>query len=289
MSFFTPLNPVPPERVKADGFWRKLQNIFARRRADGRKVETLAAYPLIQGKEDPSGSDPAVVFRLRGDPSMSLISVSENVSLFGYDAKSLISSPLSYQSLVHPEDSPRIMDLLTQMAMKWNRPATTEFRMRSKDGDYTRVECRYMPVRDEGGRLLETLWQLTKIDEGRLVSDQITALAMTDQLTGLANRAAFEERLGRALEEARRGAPCFAILYVDLDGLEDVTGKNSVDDRLLKSVAERLLDSIRATDLLAYLGGARFAIFQSNMNDLRRRSRARVENSLRFVLSPFAW
>jgi hypothetical protein len=58
-----------------------------------------------------------------------------------------------------PEDSLRIMDLLTQMAMKWTRPGATEFRMRSKDGDYTLVECRHKPIREGAGRLLETEWQ----------------------------------------------------------------------------------------------------------------------------------
>jgi diguanylate cyclase (GGDEF)-like protein len=269
MTFFTPLNPVPTGRIDRDGFWRKVQNIFARRKTDGRKWQKLAAYPETQLNEDISGLSPTVLFRLRGDPSMSLISVSENVAMYGYDATAMIASPLYYQSLVHPEDAPRIMDLLTQMAMKWNMPATTEFRMRLKDGDYTRVECCYTPIRDGAGRLLETEWQLTKIDQRRLVSDQISAIAMTDEVTGLASRAAFQARLRHAVEGARRGAPCFAILYLDLDRFEDVKGtpRDFADD-LLKSVAERLLGSTRATDLVAYLGGSRFAVLQSNLNDI---------------------
>jgi diguanylate cyclase (GGDEF)-like protein len=269
MTLFTPLTLDPTGRIEPDGFWNRIQGIFARRKTDGKKALKFAAYPVTQEKDDISGPGQEVLFRLRGDPSMALTYVSENVTMFGYDRGALIASPLFYQALVHPEDAPRIMDLLTQMAMKWTRPAATEFRMRSKDGDYTRVACRFTPLRDRGGRLLETEWRLTKIDEGTLASDQITAISTTDNLTGLPNAAAFRDRLARALAEAGRGAPCFAILYLDLDRFEDVWSHgHSAHNLLLKSVAQRLIGCARVTDLVAHLGGARFAVLQMNLTDL---------------------
>ena len=259
---------VPPHTIESDGLWSRFQNIFVRRKTDGNKERKLASYPAL-GREDVSELSQQVLFRLRGDPSMSLISVSENVAMYGYDARTMTASPLFYQSLVHPEDSPRIMDLLTQMAMRWIRPGTTEFRMRSKDGDYSPVECRYKPIRDQAGRLLETEWQLTKIDERKPVSNQTSAVATTDELTGLPNVAAFQDRLGHALTDAKRGAPCFAILYVDLDRFDDVRRHGrSANDLLLKSVAQRLVGCARATDLVAHLDGASFAVLQSNLTDL---------------------
>jgi diguanylate cyclase (GGDEF)-like protein len=260
---------VPTDRIDPDRFWKKVQNRLFRRRTDGHKVEKQAELQVIQAKEYSGNLNQTVLFRLRGDPSMPLISVSDNVAIYGYDSVSMIASPLFYQSIIHPDDASRIMDLLAQMAMKWSKPATTEFRMRSKDGVYSRVECRFMPVRDEAGRLLETEWLLTKIDERKLVSDQISALAAIDGLTGLANRAAFQDRLRHALADARRGAPCFATLYLDLDRFEDVRRHgHSAHDLLLKSVAERLIGCTRATDLVAHLGGAKFAVLQSNLTDL---------------------
>jgi diguanylate cyclase (GGDEF)-like protein len=268
MTFFTPLDSLPTVRTDPVGLWSKFQKRFVRRKTDGQKGQ-FAAHPLTQRKEDVSELSRAVLFRLRGDPSMALISVSENVTMYGYDAKALMASPLFYQSLVHPEDAPRVMDLLTQMAMKWTRPGATEFRMRSQDGDYTPVECRFTPIRDGAGRLLETEWRLTKIDERKLVSNQISAIGMTDELTGLANTAAFQDRLGRALADTRRGAPCVAILYLDLDRFEDVRRlERSADEQLLNLVAQRLTGCARATDLVARLGGAKFAVLQSNLTDL---------------------
>jgi len=216
---------------------------------------------------------------------MPLNHVSDNVAMYGYDPIAMLASPLFYQTIVHPDDAPKMMELLTQMAMKWTKPATTEFRMRSKDGVYTRVECRYTPVRDEAGRLLETEWLLTKIDERKIASDQISTLATTDELTGLANRAAFKDRLRHAFTEARRGAPSFAILYLDLDRFDDVKGTlgHPADDLLLKSVAERLIGCTRKTDLVAHLGGDRFAVLQSNLTDLA--DAAALASRIRDVLS----
>jgi diguanylate cyclase (GGDEF)-like protein len=277
--------PVSSQNREPDGFWRKVQSIFARRRTDGQKSQTLVAYPASQPDEEASGSSQAIIFRLRGDPSMALTYVSENVALYGYDLDAMRASPLFYQSLIHPEDAPRIMDLLAQTAMKWIGPGATEFRLRSKDGDYTPFACRFTPIRDGAGRLLETEWQLTRIDEAGLASGRLNTAAMIDELTGLPNAAAFQDRLACALADAKRGAPCFAILFVDLDRFENITGArgDSADDLLLKSVAERLFDSTRATDLVAYLGGSKFGVLQSNLNDLA--DAAALASRIRYVLS----
>jgi diguanylate cyclase (GGDEF)-like protein len=275
---------VPTDKIEPDGLWGRVQHILSRRKTDGQKAQKQATYPITQARESVSESSQPVLFRLRGDPSMPLTSVSDNVAMYGYDPVAMIVSPLFYQTIIHPDDTPRMMELLAQMAMKWSKPAATEFRMRSKDGDYTRVECRYTPIRDEAGRLLETQWRLTKIDERTLASDLISTLAATDEITGLANRAAFIDRLGRAHADAGRGAPCFAILYLDLDRFEDVWRHgHSAHDLLLKSVAQRLIGCARATDLVAHLGGARFAVFQSNLTDLA--DAAALASRIRDVLS----
>lgn len=66
---------------------------------------------------------PTVLFRLRGDPSLPLIYISHNVTRYGYEPAALIASPLFYQTIIHPDDALRVMELLTQMAMKGSKPA----------------------------------------------------------------------------------------------------------------------------------------------------------------------
>ena len=69
--------------------------------------------------------------------------------------------------------------------------------MRAKDGAYYWLECRYTPVRDAAGRLVEIEGLLTDITERKKAADEISVLAMTDALTGLANRAVFIDRLAK--------------------------------------------------------------------------------------------
>jgi diguanylate cyclase (GGDEF)-like protein len=83
-----------------------------------------------------------------------------------------------------------------------------------------------------------------------------------DMLTGLANRALFDEILSHQLAICRRTNRTLAIVYIDLDGFKpvnDVHG-HATGDEVLCMVAERLKDAIRESDLAARLGGDEFAL-----------------------------
>ena len=147
---------VPTDRMDPVGFWNRVQHRVFWRKADGPKYYKQAADPATQGQETSSESSQAVHFRLRGDPSLPVISVSHNVSMYGYDATAMIVSPLFYQSIIHPDDTPRTMEVLAQMAMKGASRAHVNFACARSDGSYIWFECRYTPIRDEAGRLLET-------------------------------------------------------------------------------------------------------------------------------------
>jgi diguanylate cyclase (GGDEF)-like protein/PAS domain S-box-containing protein len=215
-------------------------------------------------------SSPTVLFRLRGDPSLPLVYISHNVTMYGYEPAAMLASPLFYQTIIHPDDALRVMELLAQVAMKGSKAAEDEFRMRSKDGAYIWLECLYTPIRDVSGRLLEIEGLLSNITERKEAADKITVLAMTDALTGLANRTVFIDRLRQAFAAAQRGAPPFAILYLDLDGFKNIndTLGHSAGDLLLKSVGERLTSCVRETDLVARLGGDEFAVLQATLGDV---------------------
>jgi diguanylate cyclase (GGDEF)-like protein len=89
--------------------------------------------------------------------------------------------------------------------------------------------------------------------------------ALHDPLTGLANRAGFQERLTQAIAGLGHGPSAIALLALDLDRFKQVndTLGHEAGDLLLKQVAERLRPLLRDTDFIARLGGDEFAIIQS--------------------------
>ncbi|MCH8237081.1 MAG: EAL domain-containing protein [Proteobacteria bacterium] len=90
-----------------------------------------------------------------------------------------------------------------------------------------------------------------------------------DDLTGLPNRALFQDRLEQVLSHARRTGKLAAIHLVDLDHFKVIneTMGHDAGDELLKGIAERLSDCVRTSDTVARLGGDEFGVIQVEPND----------------------
>jgi diguanylate cyclase (GGDEF)-like protein len=92
-------------------------------------------------------------------------------------------------------------------------------------------------------------------------------LATHDQLTSLANRYLFHDRLGQALAASRRNGQRMAILFIDLDNFKLVndTLGHAVGDHLLLAIARHLTTALRESDTAARMGGDEFALLLTNL------------------------
>jgi diguanylate cyclase len=98
-------------------------------------------------------------------------------------------------------------------------------------------------------------------------AERLNRLAQYDELTGLANRSLFQDRLTRAIAWARRHDRLAAVMILDLNGFKAVNDQlgHSAGDRLLTIVAGRLTKRLRETDTVARLGGDEFALLIENL------------------------
>ena len=105
--------------------------------------------------------------------------------------------------------------------------------------------------------------------EQRQLTDKLAYQAQHDALTGLPNRTLFDERLSRALAQARRHGWMAAVMFIDLDRFKQIndTLGHTVGDALLQQVARRLEGCIRKTDTLARMGGDEFTLLLTEIRD----------------------
>ena len=123
------------------------------------------------------------------------------------------------------------------------RPAVQDVvRVRKRDGSYAWFETHFRPIWIANGQVSEIEGTMTDITRRKEAELKIAALAKTDPLTGIANRATFIERLEQAFAHCKDGAKPFAVLYIDLDRFKDVndTLGHSAGDILLKAAVDRL-------------------------------------------------
>jgi diguanylate cyclase (GGDEF)-like protein/PAS domain S-box-containing protein len=96
--------------------------------------------------------------------------------------------------------------------------------------------------------------------ESRLAEERIRFLAHYDELTGLPNRVLFNQMLETALARAKRHGYKLAAFFLDLDRFKNIndTFGHSVGDQVLREIAGRFKNAVRATDQLARMGGDEF-------------------------------
>ena len=121
-----------------------------------------------------------------------------------------------------------------------------------------------------GGRLSEMRQRVRRTnDELSSALATIQKMATNDTLTGLPNRAFFNEALAHAIAQSERHGRPLALFFLDLDRFKNIndTLGHGVGDRVLQEAAQRLRNAVRSSDLIARLGGDEFVLLVEEYRD----------------------
>jgi diguanylate cyclase (GGDEF)-like protein/PAS domain S-box-containing protein len=180
--------------------------------------------------------------------------------LLGYRADELTGTAIT--DYMHPDDLALTRASIVRVM---NGQPHVDFRNRyvRKDGGIVHILWAAFWSEEVGARIgvarnVTALWQ---------AEEELRFLAHHDPLTGLANRALFNDRLDTALRTARRHNSTLALLFLDIDdfkGINDVHG-HAAGDRVLSTIARRLEGCVRETDTVARMGGDEFTVLLTDI------------------------
>lgn len=227
-------------------------------------------------------ASPVVIFVWNTSGNWPVQFVSENVkNLLGYSANEFITGKVNYNNIIHPNDIERVKQERLQNKQSplfSHKP----YRLITKSGMVKWVDDSSTMVPDEQGNIRYyqgILIDVTKreLNRQKMLKEQMSLerLAHHDPLTGLPNRILLLDRLKQSIKKIKRLKKCTALLYIDLDKFKEIndTLGHNAGDEVLKSVARRLLASVRAMDTVARIGGDEFIVIMeavSEIEDVRK-------------------
>jgi len=131
--------------------------------------------------------------------------------------------------------------------------------------------------RIQGAKFGGTMAVLTDITDRKRMEEEIRALSLHDDLTGLYNRRGFMTLADHVLKTGNRMKKVVALIYLDVDNLKKIndTGGHRMGDRALVEIAFILKKSFRETDVIGRLGGDEFAILAMEANPMNVESLTR--------------
>jgi diguanylate cyclase (GGDEF)-like protein/PAS domain S-box-containing protein len=131
-----------------------------------------------------------------------------------------------------------------------------------RDGTEFAIDDSAAPIHDRQGQVTGAVIVFHDVSVARAIGAEMSYLAQHDTLTNLPNRTLLQDRLNQAIALASRNRTQMAVLFLDLDGFKQINDSmgHLIGDKLLQSVAQRLVSSVRHSDTVSRLGGDEFVI-----------------------------
>ena len=189
------------------------------------------------------------------------------------------------EAFIHPDDVPLLAAAKVALRDSDGGDSRLTFRIRKRDESWLWVEENVRIVLDPvTGTPGDTVLTLRDVSERKALEDQLSAMALTDVLTGLANRRAFDEALDREWRRTLRDGSQMSLLLIDVDHFKSFNDQygHQVGDDCLRAVAAALTRAVRRPgDTLARYGGEEIAVVLPNTGNV---DAVHVANQLRTAI-----
>ncbi len=264
-------------RLEWEGGWRIhgfLRDITARRAA---AEELRAAEELFRFAFDRAPVGMALN-RLRGEDQGRMVRVNNAfASMLGYSVEQL--QERTFLDITHPDDR---TGTRAQLAAVLAAPdaggrfstlsaAGVEYEKRylHADGHTVWVAINLAVLRDPQEQPVYAVVQVEDITVRRAETERLSALALRDPLTGLANRVLLTDRIRQAVARSARNMHPVSVLFCDLDGFKSIndTYGHAAGDDVLRQVATAIRSAVRPSDTVARLGGDEFVVLCEDLHD----------------------
>ena len=177
---------------------------------------------------------------------------------------------LSMEAVLHLEDeqSGEVIPDPAQRCLSEKRVIApkTDNVLISRSGERYSIQGTAAPMVDGQGNSIGVVLVFKDVTDSRRMQKMMVHQATHDPLTGLVNRAEFEERLDKALQSAKDFENTHALLFLDLDQFKIVndTAGHVAGDELLRQISALLAGQLRGRDTLGRLGGDEFSVLLEN-------------------------
>ena len=262
----------------ADGRWRWVEDRgrAVERNAQGQVLRMLGTRRDITARKlvDEQQRLAATVFEACGegivilDADYLILSVNQAFSdVTGYRKDEVLGR--SVATLISSRETRRQYQLIREQ-LELHGSWRGELVETRKNGELYPQWLQLNAVQDGRGRVSHIVGFFSDLSQRRQTEERLRYLSHYDELTGLANRSLFRERLHTACELARHSDAQMALLHIDLDRfklLNDSLG-HEVADQLLRQMARRLNQSVPEAHTVARLAGDEFAILLDDYGSL---------------------